>query len=55
MSNSVGRNDNFLTNAQKVSILQTMLHVDIFNIHQHYKRILYVCIPMIQGAMWVSC
>ena len=40
ISNSVGRNDNFLTKARKLSILQTSL--DIFDIRQHYVRILYV-------------
>ena len=40
MSNSVGRNDNFLVKARKLSILPTSL--DIFDIPQHYIRILYV-------------
>ena len=38
--NSVGRNNNFLANAQKLSILSTSL--DIFDIQQHYIRILYL-------------
>ena len=40
MSNSVGRNDNFLTKARKLSILPTLL--DIFDIRQHYVHILYL-------------
>ena len=40
MSNSVGRNDNFLAEARILSILPTSL--DIFGIRQHYVRILYV-------------
>ena len=40
MSNSVGRNDNFLAKAQKLSLLQTSL--DIFDKRQHYLRILYL-------------
>ena len=40
MSNSVGRNDNFLAKARKLSILPTSL--DIFDIRQHYVRILYL-------------
>ena len=35
-----GRNDNFLAKAQKLSILPTSL--DIFDIRQHYVRILYI-------------
>ena len=40
ISNSVGRNDNFLAKAWKLSILPTSL--DIFDIWQHYVRILYL-------------
>ena len=40
MSNSVGRNDNFLAKARKLLILPTSL--DIFDIRQHYNRILYI-------------
>ena len=40
MSNSVGRNDNFLAKAQKLSILPTSS--DVFDIRQHYIRILYL-------------
>ena len=40
MSNSVGRNDNFFAKARKLSILQTSL--DIFDIQQHYVRVLYI-------------
>ena len=40
MSNSVGRNDNFLAKARKLSILLTSL--DIFDIRQLYVRILYI-------------
>ena len=40
MSNSVGRNDNFLAKARKLSILPTSL--DIFDLRQHYMRILYI-------------
>ena len=40
ISNSFGRNDNFLAMARKLSILSTSL--DIFDIRQHYIRILYV-------------
>ena len=39
ISNSVGRNDNFLAKARKLSILPTSL--DIFDIRQHYIRIPY--------------
>ena len=39
MSNSVGRNDNFLAKAGKLSVLPTIL--DIFDVRQHYIRILY--------------
>ena len=38
--NSVGRNDNFLAKARKLSILRPSL--DIFYIRQHYIRILYL-------------
>ena len=38
-NNSVGRNDNFLAKARKLSILQTSL--DIFDIRQHDVRINY--------------
>ena len=38
--NSVGRNDNFLAKARKLPILPTSL--DIFDIRQHYMRILYL-------------
>ena len=38
---SVGRNDNFLAKARKLSILPTSL--DIFDIRHHYIRILYIC------------
>ena len=38
-SNSVGRNDNFLVKARKLSILPTSL--DIFDKRQHYIYILY--------------
>ena len=37
---SVERNDNFLAKARKLSILSTSL--DIFDIRQHYIRILYI-------------
>ena len=37
---SVERNDNFLAKARKLSILSTSL--DIFDIRQHYIRILYL-------------
>ena len=48
MSNSVGRNDNFLTKARKLSILPTSL--DISDIRQHFVRILYtVVIFLING------
>ena len=40
MSNSVGSNDNFLAKARKLSILPTSL--DIFDIRQHYMRILNI-------------
>ena len=40
ISNWVGRNDNFLAQAKKLSILPTSL--DIFDIRQHYIRILYI-------------
>ena len=40
ISNSVGRNDNFLVKARKLSILPTSL--DSFDIRQHYIRILYI-------------
>ena len=40
MSNSDGRNDDFLAEARKLSILPTSL--DIFHIRQHYIRILYI-------------
>ena len=40
ISNSVGRNDNFLAKARKLSILQTEL--DIFDIRKHYVRVLYI-------------
>ena len=40
ISNSVERNDNFLAKARKLSILSTSL--DIFDIRQHYIRILYI-------------
>ena len=36
ISSSVGRNDNFLAKARKLSILPTSL--DIFDIRQHYVR-----------------
>ena len=39
MSNSVGRNDNFLAKARKLSVLPTLL--DSFDIRQNYVRILY--------------
>ena len=39
ISNSVGRNDNFRAKARKLSILPTSL--DIYDIQQHYIRILY--------------
>ena len=35
ISNSVGRNDNFLAKARKLSILPTSL--DVFDIRQHYN------------------
>ena len=38
--NSVGRNDNFLARARKLSILPTSL--DIFDIRQKHIRILYI-------------
>ena len=37
---SVGANNNFLAKGRKVSILPTSL--DIFDIRQHYVRILYL-------------
>ena len=40
ISNSVGRNDNFRAKARKLSIVPTSL--DIFDIPQHYIRIIYV-------------
>ena len=40
MSNSVGRNDNFLAKARKLSFLLTSL--DIFDIRQHNTRIVYI-------------
>ena len=40
ISNSVGRNDNFLAKAGKLSILPTWL--DIFDIRQHYIRFYYI-------------
>ena len=40
ISNSVGRNDNFLAKARKLSILPTSL--DIFDIQQHYICIFYI-------------
>ena len=40
MFNSVGGNDNFRAKARKLSILPTSL--DIFDIQQHYVRILYL-------------
>ena len=43
ISNSVERNDNFLAKARKWSILSTSL--DIFDIQQHYIRILYISTP----------
>ena len=39
ISNSVGRNDNFLSKAEKLSILPTSL--DVFDIQQHFIGILY--------------
>ena len=43
MSNSVAGNDNFLAKARKLSILPTSL--GIFDIRQHYIRILYIYEP----------
>ena len=40
LSNSVGKNDNFLAKARKLSILPTSL--DIFDIRQYYVRTLYI-------------
>ena len=40
ISNSVGRNDNFLAKARKLSILPTSL--GIFDIRQHFIRNLYI-------------
>ena len=40
--NEIGRDDNFLAKTRKLSILPTSL--DIFDIRQHYVRILYTCI-----------
>ena len=40
ISNSVGRNDNFLATVRKLSILPTELN--IFDIRQHYIRIPYL-------------
>ena len=37
---SVGKKDNFLAKAQKLSILPTLL--DIFDIRQHYVCVLYI-------------
>ena len=39
ISNSVGRNNNFLAKARKLSILPTSVY--IFYARQHYVRILY--------------
>ena len=39
-SKSIGRNDNFLVKARKLSILPTLL--DIFDIRQHFVHILYM-------------
>ena len=38
--NSVGRNDDFLAKARKLSILPTSL--DIYDVRQHYIGILYI-------------
>ena len=43
ISNSVEKNDNFFAKARKLSILSTSL--DIFDIRQHYIRILYNHLP----------
>ena len=40
MTNEVGRIDNFLALARKLSFLPTEL--DIFDIQQHYVRILFI-------------
>ena len=40
ISNKVGRIDNFLAKARKLSILPTLL--DIFDERQHYKSFLFV-------------
>ena len=40
ISNSVGRNDNFSAKTRKSSILPT--EFDIFDIRQHFIRILYI-------------
>ena len=40
MSNSVGRNDNFLAKTRQLSIFPTSL--DIFDVRQHYLHILYI-------------
>ena len=50
MSNSDGRNDDFLAKAQKLSIPATSL--DIFHIRQHYIRILYLSIPPTKGPVF---
>ena len=47
-SKLVGRNDNFLAKARKVSILPTLL--DVFDIRQHYIRILYLSYHYLQGS-----
>ena len=42
---TVERNDNFLAKARKLSILSTSL--DIFDIRQHYIRILYIYVRLL--------
>ena len=49
ISNSVGRNDDFIAKAGKLSILQTLL--DIFYIRQHYVCILFDCHKSL-GRKW---
>ena len=45
ISNSAGRNDHFLAKARKLSVLPTSL--DIFDIRQHYMRILYILLLLV--------
>ena len=52
ISNSVERNDNFLAKARKLSILSTSL--DIFDIQQHYIRILYIFVKERVETLWAK-